>query len=418
MKNRRLLKTIIMSLFVMFSIIVLPVKADAKPLDEILLYEIKADMNEDATVDFTYHIKWKVLDSSSEGPLSWVKIGIPNNHVDDITPLTPNISRATKYVSGGSYVRIDFDRNYYAGEVVDFTYSLKMDYMYDARPDEGIAIVEFTPGWFDGIDVDQLVVMWNADNVNSFSPSCLQEDGYLLWTTSLGSNQKYPVKVTYPLDAYGFNLEKEADTDDGYDFDKHPWYANLAYCILVFFAFIFIILVCFCPIFIPIIIAIIAYKGLTGYRVVKENKITRTKIVYHDSCPNCGGSREPGKEVCAYCGSNMIKSKDVITEEESKKLDEKILDYKTDGLYELSGHNNTYVRVHVTPVPRFRQVPPAQRSSVARSSGSSTRSHSSCAHSSCACACACACAGGGRAGCTTKDFFNTKLKLKHLRSVK
>ena len=46
--------------------------------------------------------------------------------------------------------------------------------------------------------------------------------------------------------------------------------------------------------------------------------------------------------------------------------------------------------------------------------------HSSCA-SSCACvsscACACACAGGGRAGCTKKDFYNTKLKVEDLKEV-
>ena len=28
----------------------------------------------------------------------------------------------------------------------------------------------------------------------------------------------------------------------------------------------------------------------------------------------------------------------------------------------------------------------------------------------CACACACACAGGGRAGCSMKDFYHTNLK--------
>lgn len=57
------------------------------------------------------------------------------------------------------------------------------------------------------------------------------------------------------------------------------------------------------------------------------------------------------------------------------------------------------------------------------SSGGSTvfiHSHSSCA-SSCACvsscACACACAGGGRAGCTKKDFYHTNLKVKDLKEV-
>lgn len=32
--------------------------------------------------------------------------------------------------------------------------------------------------------------------------------------------------------------------------------------------------------------------------------------------------------------------------------------------------------------------------------------------SSCACACACACAGGGRAGCSRKDFYNPNLVIE------
>lgn len=47
-------------------------------------------------------------------------------------------------------------------------------------------------------------------------------------------------------------------------------------------------------------------------------------------------------------------------------------------------------------------------------------SHSSCARSSCACAscaCACACAGGGRAGCSKKDFYKTNLKSKDIKKV-
>ena len=33
---------------------------------------------------------------------------------------------------------------------------------------------------------------------------------------------------------------------------------------------------------------------------------------------------------------------------------------------------------------------------------------------SCACACACACAGGGRAGCSKKDFYKGKIKIDDL----
>ncbi|MBO4290906.1 MAG: hypothetical protein J5898_03245, partial [Lachnospiraceae bacterium] len=90
----------------------------------------------------------------------------------------------------------------------------------------------------------------------------------------------------------------------------------------------------------------------------------------------------------------------------------------TNGLYRYNSEADTYLRVLVTPV----DIPTTRlRSSRSRGSGGGFSSHSSsshrssCAHSSCACACACACAGGGRAGCTTKDFYHTNLKLEQIR---
>ena len=44
-------------------------------------------------------------------------------------------------------------------------------------------------------------------------------------------------------------------------------------------------------------------------------------------------------------------------------------------------------------------------------------SRSSCVRSSCACACACACAGGGRAGCSMKDFYKTNLKTDDIKKA-
>ena len=43
--------------------------------------------------------------------------------------------------------------------------------------------------------------------------------------------------------------------------------------------------------------------------------------------------------------------------------------------------------------------------------------HSSCAHSSCAHSCACACAGSGRAGCSKKDFYGTKISKQKWEKV-
>ena len=56
------------------------------PLDEIEDYEITVSPNSDGTLNMLYHIEWKVLDSDSEGPLSWVKVGIPNYHYSAINP--------------------------------------------------------------------------------------------------------------------------------------------------------------------------------------------------------------------------------------------------------------------------------------------------------------------------------------------
>ena len=61
-----------------FLLLICP-KCFAADLDEIVNYEVIVEprMN-DGTLDITYQITWKVLDSSTEGPLEWVQIGTPN----------------------------------------------------------------------------------------------------------------------------------------------------------------------------------------------------------------------------------------------------------------------------------------------------------------------------------------------------
>ena len=135
-------------------------------------------------------------------------------------------------------------------------------------------------------------------------------------------------------------------------------------------------------------------------------KITRTKVVYYPICQGCGAPRPEGKDTCDYCGRSFIQSEEVITEKDIPAHERAIRGKSTEGEYAYSSEPNTFLRVHVVPVP-------ISTGSRHRSSGSS--SHSSCACAcACGCACACACAGGGRAGCTTKDFYNTNLKLSQL----
>ncbi|MBR5361380.1 MAG: hypothetical protein IK123_10865, partial [Lachnospiraceae bacterium] len=137
MKKNKILRAAfsIIATLLMALVFSLTVKTDtyAKALDEILDYEIKADVNDDATVTLTYHIEWKVLDSHSEGPLSWVKVGVPNHHCSDITALTDNIDKIRYTSTDGSYVRIDLDKEYYEGAVITFEFSLVQDYIYQVN---------------------------------------------------------------------------------------------------------------------------------------------------------------------------------------------------------------------------------------------------------------------------------------------
>jgi len=387
----------------------------AKVLDEILLYDITADVNDNASVDLTYNISWKVLDSKSEGPLEWVQIGLPNSHYGDMVALSDTISSINGKNSGGSYAVIYFDRKYYKDEVVNFSFKVNMDYLYQYYPEEDVVEYGFTPGWFDGITVDQFILRWNSDKISKFEPAgCIMDGGYHVWTASLQPGEKFSIELTYPTDAYAFDLTQHEEKSSDYEFSEHSLIENILFVIAVIIGVILIIAICALPIVGPILVIYGIYKAATGFKLDKQKKITRTIIEYYESCPNCGGSREEGKEKCSYCGSNMVKSKQEIKEEDIPKTDKSLANFKDDGEYRYTSDPNKYVRVNVISVPHLAYVPTSRTTSR----GGGSTHHSSCAHSSCACACACACAGGGRAGCSTKDFYNTNLKLSYLEKYK
>ena len=108
-------KSIKIWMFALLLAMVIPflgAKAQAKDLDQIRDYEITVDVNKDGTLNMLYHIEWEVLDSTSEEPLTWVKIGIPNNKYVSMKKLTSNIKKIGYYSDSGSYARIDFDKSY------------------------------------------------------------------------------------------------------------------------------------------------------------------------------------------------------------------------------------------------------------------------------------------------------------------
>lgn len=284
---------VIVMLIMCFYALSIPVLAANSNLDEIQNYEIKIDVRQDGTLDIRYAIDWKVLsDKNGKEPVSWVDVGIPNEHVDQIQILTPNIKSA-EYSSkiGGSYVRIDFKRKYYQGEVISFEFSIHQSYMY-LLDESNTVRYSFTPGWFEDIEIDNLQIEWAIKDGFTIkeTDSNEQSSTYYIWSyQNLAEGEKVTANVKYKSD--GFYVDKDHQYKKGVS-----GASVIVICLIILFIVIFII-----------VIIDDEYSGGIGH----------------------GG-----------------------------------------GVY----------------------------------------FHSSCAHSSCAssCACACACAGGGRAGCSVKNFYSNE----------
>ncbi len=432
MKNKITLLLYSTIFAVLFSLCTLKSYASG-PTDEIEEYNMTIDVLDDGTVSIDYHIDWLVLDSDELGPVEWLQIGIPNNHYISMTALSDNIS-SIDYSSDsyGYYARVDFYEKYYEGEHVVFDYNVVMDYLYEVdKFTEGETVYYFAPGWFDGIETKSMTIRWNAENAISWTPNCLNKEGYLTWEQSLGSGDTLEVSVTYPTDAYSFDTTKNDPSEyenyyddysndyygeyDSYDsdniFDKNPLMMVLG-VIVSLIGGVFALLISCWPILLIVFIVYKAGKGFKPAAPTTRKEIKRTLIKYYPTCPGCGAARPEGKEKCDYCGRSFIESEEIIEEKDIPNPTQ----YSTEGTYKY--HDNSAIRVHVVNIPVVTSRPSSS------SSHRSSCAHSSCAHSSCACAhscacaCACACAGGGRAGCSKKDFYNTGLKLKQLELKK
>ncbi|MCR5307761.1 MAG: hypothetical protein K6E24_02045 [bacterium] len=326
------MKKFLASILVLFLFIIILPKSKAytnSPLDYIEEFNIIVSSNDDATLNFDYELKWKVLDSTSEGPLEWVKIGIPNKHIDKIVKISDSIKTAYYYNDKGSTcIRLDLDKKYYAGEVVDLHFSFHQTHMFTIQKEKDVEYVtyEYIPGWFDDINIGNLTVKWDKTNVY-FDDSKDVDDNYLIWSASLNQGAQTSMKVSYLKDAFP-NI-KESESYEG-PTDNNEWKTA---------AFVFLI----------IFLIIVFFSVLD--RIFRRPSYYRTRGFYPY------GRRFFYRNY--YYGVN-------------EKGTRKVNPYVSSGG---SGHSGGH---------------------------------------SCACACACACAGGGRAGCSKKDFYKGKIKIDDL----
>ena len=328
--------------------------ADDGDMDYIPDYFVTVDLREDGSADIVYDITWQVIDGDQTDYLSWVKIGLPNAHAEDLTPLTDTISDLQYTGDGGSYAKVVFARRYYSPEVaaqnggesrVRFAFSVHQNHLFTLN-DDGTATFEFTPGWFDDLVVEHMQVRWRSGD-GFVADNSSEEDGYLIWEFGpMGHGQSANIHVTVPVTtAETFDPDAQltaADYDDGgMTADEMLGILTVVIGLLIFAA------------------ALI--------------------IIFGSMTPDWGGGFGSG-------------------------LDPDDWFWYTNGV-----HTIHVARTAPPPKGYTRTDPPKNY----HTGGGSSRGGGVGRHNSgCASSCACACAGGGRAGCTAKDFYTYKLPHK------
>jgi len=203
--------------------------AYAVDLDEIENFVVTVDprMN-DSSLDIQYEITWKVLDSTTEGPLTWVQIGTPNSSFDNPTAISDNIQKISKY--NGSYVKVIFKKAYKAGESVTFKYSIHQPNM--CKVSGNICKFEFTPAWFTDIKVDNLTIKWNADKVKK-SDNKSQEDNYLVWNKkNMKKGEKLTAKIEYNKSAFSAIKTTKTNTS----ISNMVWIVSITFIVIAILA--------------------------------------------------------------------------------------------------------------------------------------------------------------------------------------
>lgn len=425
-------------------------KTYAKDLDVIHEYDITADLATSGKVRLRYRLDWEVLDHKTEGPLTWIKVGIPNSHVSDIKGLSDNIRIIGFYNDNGYFIRVDLDRAYKKGERLVIEFEILQDNLYEEINNAaGETVLGFTPGWFPDIVVEKMVLKWSDKNVKSYEPEgVVEDDGYITWQKELAKNEKYTIRVVYPdssvidpvrdfskidivHNSYNDTIRQYNDIirqieedmnsrimEDYYNRNKGGYSGNYKpNTVVLILVIVGIVAVAAFIIIIAVIRARYIRNGSGYYRAKK--KIIWSKIIFHTLCPNCGAPRMPDRYNCIYCGASMIKSEEKLEKEEIKSIKKQLKkeglweELNRDGICALGHLTNVYIEVsHISYT-----MPKADLPDINTGGGSKVGKVISIIGDIVS-KCACACAGGGRAGCSTKDFYNTGLKLRQLELKK
>ena len=218
---KRILISLSIALLFIFTLIPTSKAYTMHPLDYIVSYDITVKTRDDATLDLEYRIMWEVLYNDSDGNgVTWVKIGVPNKHVNEVKSLSSDIKKAYyQYDHGDFTIRCDLKREYRPGETIDISFSYHLTHMFSFDKDGSTDLVgySFVPGWFDDIKVGKITVKWLEKN-NYFNDAQSLSGPYLVWEqTNLGQGQRMnPCNISYAKSNFP-NINEKASYDDSKD---------------------------------------------------------------------------------------------------------------------------------------------------------------------------------------------------------
>ena len=197
---------------VQIGLIVLGICYQPKPQDVIHQYLVTVEPLEDGSLDIEYHLVWEALDTSEA--LTWVEIGMANeNFFVYSDSVSSNITASSKYTDE-DYVslRLDFDRAYRGGEVVEFSFKINQKDML-CKNDKGY-FYEFVPGWFNAIQVKHYEFRWIMDgSEDHVQQGSLDYGEYSKMTVQYGMRDfaGCPIVGYEPFDGYGVYNELQED---------------------------------------------------------------------------------------------------------------------------------------------------------------------------------------------------------------
>lgn len=341
---------VLLPVLFLLTLLAVPARADSGDLDRINAYTVTVDPRADGSADITYDIDWEVIGGSADEPLSWVKIGLANSHVDEFENLTPETVSGVRSQTedGNTFARITFVYRYYepvyaaqSGQQsqVHFSFRVHQSHLYTLS-DDGTASYNFTPGWFDDLCVEQLTIRWKAADGMTADTDTV-EDGYYVWDFgALDHGEKATVRVHVPAEVTAvYDPATEMLPSEGADKDF-----LVVLMMLLFFVFI-------------------------GFAIYCDIAVR----------PRWRGGFGRNDRRWYTNGVHVI--------------------HLAPGAVPPHGYTPT------TPPAGFH----AEGGSFRGGGAGRTGGGCACACVS-SCACACACAGGGRAGCSVKNFYRITVK--------